>query len=437
MSPRKPFRVFPVVQVITCVAAAGLLAQAAFSQGRGGAAGAPAGGGGTTGGVGPGAGSNTPGTSLPSTTGIPGNNGNTNNTPQPTGLPQPVPITGRVLLEDGTAPTQTVTIERVCGGSPHAEGYTDTKGYFFLQLGSRENGVMQDASETDGFGSRNSGRQMGMGGGTPMGRGMESSDMRWSNCELRAKLAGYRSQNVSLVNHRALDNPDIGTILLHRLGPDEGTTVNARALEIPKDARKAFDKAQEAVKKGKLEDAQKNYSKAVELYRPYAAAWFELGRMQAAAGDLYTARGSFGEALKADPKFVPAYVAMADMDAKDRKWKDVAEITDRASKLDSFDYPQVYFYNAVANFNEKNLEVAEKSAERAVRLDTRHQFPQVYYLMGMIKAIHQDYTAAAENFRTYLKLQPDATDAASAKKQLEQVEKILAQAKPEEPKEPH
>ena len=34
--------------------------------------------------------------------------------------------------------------------------------------------------------------------------------------------------------------------------------------------------------------------------------------------------------------------------------KPFGETTDRAAKLDAFDYPQVYFYNAVANFNLKN-----------------------------------------------------------------------------------
>ena len=173
--------------------------------------------------------------------------------------------------------------------------------------------------------------------------------MRYVNCELRARLAGYRSQVVSLANRRALDNPDIGTILLHRMAPNEGNTVSATALDIPKDARKAFDKGQEASKKSKPEEALKNYSKAVELYQQYAAAWYELGKLQAVGGDLQIARGSFNEAVKADPKFLPALVAIADIDVQAKKWREVVDVTDRAAKLDAFDYPQVFFYNAVAN----------------------------------------------------------------------------------------
>ena len=422
------------------VAAASVLAQPGFGQGRGAAppAGAPAGG--TTPGT-----PTAPGTTTPPTSNIPnlpGNNNPNSNTTQPMGIPRPIPISGRVMMEDGTAPDQPVTIERVCGGSTHAEGYTDSKGFFFIQLGDRNNGVLQDASETSGgFGSMNPNRGMGTGMGTgtgtrmggAMGAGGMDSDMRYTNCELQAKLPGYRSQTVSLVNRRSMDNPDIGTILLHRLDAGGGgATISASDLNIPKDAKKAFEKGQESAKKGKLEDALKNYSKAVELYRSYAGAWYELGKLQAGGGDLYTARGSFGEALKADPKFVPAYVAMADLDIQAKKWKEVAEITDRASKLDVFDYPQVYFFNAVANYNLKNVDAAEKSVRQAERLDTRHAYPQVHFLLANIMAIHHDFSGAAEQFRTYLKLAPDAEDSATARKQLAQVEKITASA--QEPK---
>ena len=347
------------------------------------------------------------------------------------GIPRPIPISGRVMLDDGTAPAETVTIERVCGASTRAEGYTDSKGYFFIQLGERNNGVLQDASEINNGGGMSPNRMgtgVGMGNGNTI-RNIDSSDMRLMNCELRAKLAGYRSQTVNLANHRAMDTPDIGTILLHRLDSGNGSaTVSTNDLEVPKDARKAFEKGQEAAKKGKTEDAVKNYQKALELYRSYAAAWFEMGKIQAAGGDPYTARGSYGEALKADPKYVPAYVAMADLDVEAKKWKDVADITSRASKLDVFDYPQVYFFNAVANYNLKNVDAAEKSVQQAERLDTRHRYPQIYFLWGNILAIHHDFNGAADKFRAYLKLAPDSEDSAMARRQLEQAEKITATA---------
>ena len=56
-------------------------------------------------------------------------------------MQQPIFVSGQVMLEDGTPPTESVAIERVCGGQSRTEGYTDSKGYFSLELGRRNNGV--------------------------------------------------------------------------------------------------------------------------------------------------------------------------------------------------------------------------------------------------------------------------------------------------------
>ncbi len=419
MSPRT------VVRALTVVALSGLWLPMGFTQGRGGGGGStPAGGGSST--------TGSPTTTAPS----PGRTPTIPNTPtQPTNPqqgvpPQPIFLSGRVLLEDGTPPPETVTMESVCGSSQHNEGYTDSKGYFSIEFGRRM-GVLQDASESSGgFGGGGLGGPAesstgGFGGGGFGGGRLSSgaSDMRLFNCELRAKLAGYRSQSYSLVNRRPMDNPDIGVILLHRIAEGEGSTISASTLAAPKDARKAFEKGQEAMKKRKVDDALKNLQKAVDLYPDFAAAWFELGRIQASKGDLETARKSYEAAAKSDSKFVPPLVEIANLSLKQQNWKEVAEITDRAGKLNSFDYPQVFLMNAVANYNLHNLDAAEKSVRQAEKLDTRHQYPKSSHLLGIILAQRQDYAGAAEQFRAYLRLAPGASDAATVRSQLDQVEK--------------
>jgi tetratricopeptide (TPR) repeat protein len=334
-------------------------------------------------------------------------------------------------MEDGNPPPESATIERVCGGTPHAEGYTDSRGYFGITLGQSNHAVIQDASEVsnanDPFGdiSRNGGSSrsaLGTGaGGTAM-----NSDMRFMNCDLQAKLSGFRSQQLSLANHRAMDNPDIGTILLHRLIPTEGTTISASSLAAPKDARKAFEKGEEAAKKKKWDEAAKGFQKAVDLYPGYAEAWNELGRLQLnAAPD--SARISFECAMKADPKYAAPYASLALIEVQAKKWKEVLSITDRGIRLDSFDYPELFFFNAVANYYLRNSVAAEKNVRQALKLDTQHRYPQSTYLLGLILVQRQNFADAAEQFKAYLKLAPDADDAPTAKEKLEQIAKISAQ----------
>lgn len=414
------------VLTLVVVAAAGLLLQPAFGQGRGGQTSPPAGG--TT-------------TTSP-TTGVPGRsttptistipNTNTNTQQQQPQINRPIFINGRVMLEDGTEPTEPVVIERVCNGSAHAEGYTDSKGYFSIELGGGSRTMVPDASEST-FGRDGVGGMSGSGGMSGMGGsgGMDGSNAlgRFMNCDLRARLSGFRSQSVSLAMRRPLDDPNIGVILVHRQGAgEEGTTISAVSLAAPKDARKAFDKARDSVKKNKADDAAKNYQKAVDLYPKYATAWYELGRIHAMQGRPDDARKAFENALQSDPKYVEPYLQIALLASKNMQWKEVADLTTKAIKLDAFDYPQAFFFNAVANFNLKNVDAAEKSAREAERLDTRHQFPKASHLLGVILVQRQDYTGAAEHMRSYLKFAPNAADADNVRKQLDQIEKMTAQA---------
>jgi tetratricopeptide (TPR) repeat protein len=329
------------------------------------------------------------------------------------------------MMEDGT-PAANVVIQRVCSGSSKGEGYTDSRGYFSIQLGARNGAMIHDASEDmTGFGRNSPFGNSGSSSSSMMG-GM---DTRLFDCELRAQMAGYRSQSVPLANRRPMDPPDIGTILLHRLGASEGSTVSATSLNAPKDAKKAYEKGIDSMKKKKPEEAVKNLEKAVELYPKYAAAWNELGRIQVIKGDPETGRKSFEQAIAADAKYVQPYLEVAMLEWKAEKWPEVAELTEKVIKLDAFDYPQAHFMNALSNYYLKNMEQAEKSAREAVRLDTRKQFTTSLRLLGVILAQKQDYSGAAEQFKAYLVAVPGASDAATVRGQLTQLEKMQAEAK--------
>lgn len=424
MSPRV-FR-----NIAACLAIAGTLA---FGQSKG-TSGPPAGSTGTAGNTGTGIGSTTRGNTTPN---LPGNT----NPNSPT-ITTPIFLSGRVAIDDGSSLPEPVAIVRVCNGSPHTEGYTDPSGNFGIQFGN-ETGVLQDASETGGSGIPGL-APGGMGGGPsgPMGNGQQTMggmgssqsasmamERRLNNCELQARLAGYRSQSVMLAGRQPLDNPDVGTLLLHRITKtEEGNTVSAKSLAAPKDARKAFEKGMEMARKNKVDDAFRDFQKAVMLYPEFAIAWCELGKIEAARGQLDIARGSFNEAVKADQKYVDPYLQLSLLALHEKNWPQLAEFTGKALELDDFDYPQEYLFDAVAHYNMQEFEKAEKSVARAATLDTRHDYPQIAYLKGLVQVQHKEYAAAAESLRTYLKMAPNAEDAGRVRQQLAQIEKYTSQS---------
>ena len=338
--------------------------------------------------------------------------------------PRAIFLSGKVMLEDGTPPPESVTIERVCNGIARPQAYTDSKGRFSFQLGDNM-AMLPDASvgsaSDAGMGFPGTRSNQGRGG---FGNSRGMTEQQLMSCELRAVLPGYRSEAVNLAGRRALDNPDVGVILLHRLGNVEGTTVSITSLEAPKDAKKAFEKGHNALKKKKAEDAEKQLQKAVTVYPKYAAAWFELGVSQEMQNRPEEARKSYAQALAADGKFLKPYLQLAAMAAREKKWQETADQTDRCIKLDPYDFPQAYFLNSVAYLNLGKVEQAEKSAREAQKLDTQHQYPKVNQLLGIILANRHDYSGALASMRDYLKFAPDAQDADRVRTQVSELEKL-------------
>lgn len=287
---------------------------------------------------------------------------------------RPIYISGKVIMEDGTPPPELVRVEKVCGGSPRPEGYTDSKGRFSFQLDSGLD-VMADASDSS-FGR--------VGSPTPMNTNTSTRSL--TGCDIRASLPGFRSDSVSLAFHGSMDNPNVGSIVLHRIGGVEGTTISMTSLNAPKDAQKNFQKGRDALKKEKTEEAEKDFQKAVDEYPKYAVAWFELGRIQLNKNQTAEAGKSFERAIEADSKYVSPYLELSLLSLKSKDWQKAVEYSDRAIKLNSNDFAAAYFYNAVGHLNLQDPEAAKKSALEAQKLDPQHRILQLPKLLDAITA---------------------------------------------------
>jgi tetratricopeptide (TPR) repeat protein len=251
-----------------------------------------------------------------------------------------------------------------------------------------------------------------------------------SGCELRAVLPGYRSEPLMLAGRRFMDNPDVGTIIMRPLSNVEGTTISMTSLMAPKDAKKAYEKGLQAARKKKWGDALPHLEKSVALYPKYAAAWYELGAVHEQSERLAEARKAYEQSLAADAKYVNPYMRLAAMAAMERKWQEVADTTDRVLKLNPVDFPNAFFYNAVANYNLQKVDAAEKSAREAVKLDTQHRLPRANHLLGIILADKRDFAGAREQMSNYLKFAPGASDADAVRQGLAKIDQALAAQNP-------
>ena len=311
------------------------------------------------------------------------------------GTATPQFLSGNVAIDNGAPLPSGIPIERVCSITSRTVAYSDARGHFTFRWGG-SSGELPDASDS---GSRASAGVIGIlpgvaGAGGSSGSSGTGPQSPVANCELRARLAGYRSDVISLTGRHDTDSPDLGLIVLHHLGSGEGTAVSSNTLAAPRPAKAAYEKGVAALHAGHREQGLKELERAVKIYPRYADALIELG---IAAGH-------------------------------DKKWAETVGYLDRALKLEPSQFPQAWYVDAMAHYYLQDYDAAETSVRQAVRLDAQHRNPRAGYVLGMILAQKRDYPAATIELRSYLQAAPNAPDLNQVKAQLAQIESIELEA---------
>lgn len=328
--------------------------------------------------------------------------------------PRSVFISGKVIVQGGE-PSGRVAIERICNGLVRREGYTSSKGNFQFELG--RNSMERDASQADSDRMvTNRSARFPSGG----------SDIRYDDCELRASMPGFVSTSVPMRVYSGASQVEVGTIVLTKMGTAQGPTVSVNAMTVPKDAHEAFEKGRKAGTDKKFDEAVAQLNKAVGIFPQYAAAWSLLGEIHRLQNQFEPARAEYAKAMAADPKFVSPYFGLAAMAVVENKWTDAAQLTDQLIQLNSTAYPLAYFFNAAANLNLGKLDAAELSARKFQQVDRTHTRPDIALLLANILTGKHQYAEAAQLYRDYLVLKPDAPNAEALKKEAQRLEGLSA-----------
>lgn len=360
----------------------------------------------------PGSGGNTGGSKPTNPTTI--TPGSRTDNPMPD-IDRPVFVSGKVVLQDGSAVAEPVTIESNCGNRKRIETYTDSRGNFSFELKKKSSGMAIQSADISSYSddafSKNSG------------------GFQYRNCELEAVLPGFSSNVVQLATTMSstIESLDVGRIVIHPIGQAGASVLSVTSLAAPNSAKKAMDKAREEERKNKMQDAEKSLQKAVEIYPQYAAAWTELGRLQYMSKDTANAQHSFEQALAADPKYAKPYLGLAQVEIEAAHWEKVVDLTTKLLALNS-GYPAAWLLHAVAQYNLKDYDAAEVSVQSGLKVDPDHRVPRLEHLLGLLLAGKKDYVQAAEHMRAFVKYSSQPTELAEGQKMLTEIERRSAQA---------
>ena len=103
------------------------------------------------------------------------------------------------------------------------------------------------------------------------------------------------------------------------------------------------------------------------------------------------ARKAYEQALAAEPKFIQPYERLSWMAVHESKWQELVDRTDQWLRLDPLNSADVYYLSSIGNLQTQHLDIAEKNAREAIRLDPAKKNMRSRYILGLALAQKQDF----------------------------------------------
>jgi tetratricopeptide (TPR) repeat protein len=312
---------------------------------------------------------------------------------------------GKVVVNGGSLPWDPILVTVTCDGKARYNTQADGKGNFEIRGAAQPSEIAPQQQDK-----------------------AQVAASHLIGCQVHAALAGFTSSVITIANLNIMDNPDIGTINLHLDEHAAGSAVSTTTSAAPKDAMKKFESARAKYLEKNFDGAQHDLEKAVQIDPKLAEAWYQLGKLQQKTKP-QDALVSYQKAVAADPQFVSPYEPIAELAAQQKNWQQVVEATTQSLKLDGEGSPQIWYFDALGNFNTSKKAAAEESAKKSLAMDPQHLAPNDEQLLAVIMADHGDYATALEHLRNCLTYTPAGPNADLMKQQIAQLEKVVPAGK--------
>jgi tetratricopeptide (TPR) repeat protein len=199
--------------------------------------------------------------------------------------------------------------------------------------------------------------------------------------------------------------------------------------DVPKSAKKAYEKGLKLAQEKKPEEAIKQFESAIKDFPEYLLALNKLGEQYLVMQKLAEAQGTFERAITINAKFALPHINLGIIHLMLKKYPEaIAEFEEGNRQDDSFPISHLNLGLALMSNNPPDLDRAEKAMLRALELGGKDMAYTRLHLFNL-NIRRKTIDKAAEQLEAYLKDAPDAPDAGAVRERLAELKKALARQK--------
>jgi tetratricopeptide (TPR) repeat protein len=184
--------------------------------------------------------------------------------------------------------------------------------------------------------------------------------------------------------------------------------INAALVEVPNEARGLYEKALEFSKAGDSQKAIDNLKSAVALYPKFPLALNELGVQYLKIGQARRAVDPLRSATALSPDAATPKLNLGIALLETQQYQDAEAQLRNALKISAT--PTTHLYLGVTLTHLQNDAEAERELKAAIE-SSANKLTIAHYYLGGLYWREREFSRAAEELETYLRLTPDAPDA--------------------------
>jgi Tfp pilus assembly protein PilF len=193
--------------------------------------------------------------------------------------------------------------------------------------------------------------------------------------------------------------------------------INAKWSTVPKEAISRLKHGLELAQENKVEQAEAELRKSIQLAPTFAPAHTELGKLLLQAGRLVDAIESLRKAILYDDTDFDAHLNLGIALLNTKKY-DQAEPELVAAAYLNRSAVTPHYYLGIVFVMRDDLDVAQKAFETAKDLNGGKSLPNIHKYLGRIYMKKDMPKEALHEFETYLRLAPKALDADKVRKDI-------------------